>query len=95
MTLLVKPAVVVPVPPEVIGRALPKVREPNWAAAANKFVELAVEAKKLVVVALVPVAFVKVRSWRVDEPVRRRFESVVRPAVAVSVPVKLAAEEIV
>jgi hypothetical protein len=32
---------------------------------------------------------------RVDEPVTRRFERVVRPAVAVMVPVKLAAAEMV
>ena len=43
----------------------------------------------------------KVKFWRVVEPLRRRFERVVRPPVAVSVvpiarePVKLAAEEIV
>ena len=36
-----------------------------------------------------------VKFWRVEEPVRRRFERVVRPAVAVRVPVKLAAEEMV
>ena len=58
-------------------------------------VELAVDEKKLVVVALVPVAFTKVKFWRVEEPVSKRLESVVRPLVTVSVPVKLAAEEMV
>ena len=59
------------------------------------------ETAKLVVVALVPVAVRKVKFWRVVEPLRRRFESDVRPPVAVSVvpiardPVKFAAEEIV
>jgi len=61
----------------------------------KRFVVEALVAKKLVVVAEVPVAFRKVKFWRVDEPVRRRFERVVSPAVAVRVPVKLAAEEMV
>jgi hypothetical protein len=67
----------------------------------NEFVELAVVAKKFVVVAFVPVAFCEVKSRRVVEPERRRFESEVKPPVAVRVvpiarePVKLAAEEIV
>lgn len=62
---------------------------------AKRLVEDAVVAKKLVVVAEVPVAFEKVKFWRVVEPDRRRFESEVRPAVAVKVPVKLAADEMV
>ena len=41
------------------------------------------------------VALIAVKFWRVVEPVRRRLERVVSPAVAVSVPVKFAAEEIV
>jgi hypothetical protein len=42
-------------------------------------------AKKLVVVALVPVAAVKVKLCRVDEPVARMF-AVVRIPVRVAVP---------
>jgi hypothetical protein len=61
----------------------------------NKFVDEAVVVNRLVVVAELPVAFTKVKFWRVVEPVRRRFERVVRPPVAVRVPVKDAAEEIV
>lgn len=52
----------------------------------------AVVAKKLVEVALVVVLFTPVKFWRVVEPFNCKFDSVVRPAVAVSVPVKLAAE---
>jgi hypothetical protein len=55
----------------------------------NKLVELAVVAKKLVVVAEVPVALTKVKFWRVEEPVNRRFERVVRPPLNVLVPVKV------
>src|SRR3989344_2932382 len=44
------------------------------------------EMAKFVEVALVPVAFTNVKFWRVEEPVVRRFESVERPFVAVSVP---------
>src|SRR3989344_629687 len=44
------------------------------------------EMAKFVEVALVPVAFTKVRFWSVVEPVRRRFDTVERPPVAVSVP---------
>ena len=62
---------------------------------ANRFVELAVVAKKLVVVALVVVELTAVKSLRVVEPERSKLESEVRPAVAVRVPVKLAAEDIV
>ena len=39
----------------------------------------AVVLKRFVVVALVPVAFTKVKFWRVEEPLTRRFESVPRP----------------
>ena len=52
-------------------------------------------AKSVVVVAFVEVLFTAVKFWRVVLPVTRRFESVVRPAVAVRVPVKLAADEMV
>lgn len=55
----------------------------------------AVVAKRFVVVALVVVEFVAVKFCNVVEPFNRRFESVVRPAVAVRVPVKFAALEIV
>ena len=37
------------------------------------------EAKKLVVVAFVPVELMKVKFWRVDEPERRRLAKVARP----------------
>ena len=57
-------------------------------------VEALVE-KKFVVVASVPVPFVKVILWKVEEPVKRRFESVVKPAVTFRVPVKEAAAEMV
>ena len=36
-------------------------------------VELAVVEKKLVVVALLPVALMKVKFWRVDEPVAKKL----------------------
>ena len=48
----------------------------------KKLVVEAVVAKKLVVVADVPVALVKVRFWRVVEEVARRFLSEVRPALS-------------
>jgi len=57
-------------------------------------VVLAVVAKKLVEVLLVEVEFKKVILWKVDEALTRRFERLVRPAVAVSVPVKFAVAEI-
>ena len=55
----------------------------------------AVVAKRVVVVALVVVELTAVKFWRVEEPVSKRFERVVKPPVAVSVPVKLAADEMV
>ena len=58
-------------------------------------VEKSVVANKLVVVAFVDVEFKKVMFWNVDEALTRRFERLVRPAVAVRVPVKFAVEEIV
>ncbi len=48
-----------------------------------------------VVVAFVVVLFTPVKFCNVVEPVRRRFAKVANPPVAVSVPVKLAAEEMV
>lgn len=47
------------------------------------------------VVALVPVAFTKVKFCKVEEPVRRRLAKVVSPPVAVTVPVKFEADEMV
>ena len=49
--------------------------------ARKRFEVDAVEAKRLVVVALVPVAFTKVKFWSVEEPVTRRFPRVPRPVV--------------
>ncbi len=40
---------------------------------AKRLVELAIVAKKFVVVAFVPVALVKVKDWRVLDPVTRRL----------------------
>jgi len=62
---------------------------------AKRLVVEAVVAKKLVEVLLVEVEFKRVMFWKVDEALRRRFERLVRPAVAVRVPVKLAVLEIV
>ena len=50
---------------------------------------------KVVVVAFVEVAFWAVKFWSVVEPDKRRLEREVSPPVAVKVPVKLAAEDIV
>jgi hypothetical protein len=69
--------------------------------ALSAVVEARVETKRLVVVAFVPVAFVKVKSCKVDEPLSRRLEKFERPPVAVSVvptvrdPVRLAADDMV
>src|SRR6185436_7449157 len=54
----------------------------------KRFVELAVVAKKLVVVALVPVAFRNVKFWSVEEPVVRK-NWVVKLVVVALVPVAL------
>ena len=67
-------------------------------AVANKFVDEAVVEKRVVAKKLVEVEFVvvdwsAVKFWRVEEPLTWRLDRVVRPAVAVSVPVKLAEEE--
>ena len=61
----------------------------------EKLVALRLVAKKFVVVALVPVALTKVKFCKVVEPLSNKLESEVKPPVAVRVPVKLAAEEIV
>ena len=59
----------------------PSVAVPRLALALNKFVELAVVAKKFVVVAFVPVAFTKVKFWRVEEPVESRLPKVPKAVV--------------
>ncbi len=58
-------------------------------------VEEAVVAKKLVVVALLEVEFKAVKLSKVELPESKRLDKLVKPAVAVKVPVKLAAELIV
>ena len=55
----------------------------------------AVVAKKLVEIALLEVELSAVKFCKVDEPVSNRLERVVRPPVAVRVPVKLAVADIV
>src|ERR1700733_549588 len=47
--------VVVPVPPDATGSAVVSASVPKWAADANRFVELAVVAKRLVEVAFASV----------------------------------------
>lgn len=69
--------------PEVMA---PKVTLPALIAVAKRLVDDAVVAKKLVVVAEVPVAFTKVKFWRVDEALARRLVKLPRP-VAVILPV--------
>jgi len=51
---------------------LPEVMTPVLREVENKFVLEALVEKKFVVVALVPVAVVKVKDWRVEEPVTKR-----------------------
>ena len=51
--------------------------------------------ERLVEVALVEVLFSAVKLSKVEEPERRRLESEVKPAVAVKVPVKFAALDMV
>jgi len=57
------------------------VKFPIVARFEKKFVELAVVAKKLVVVAEVPVAFKKVKFWNVDDPVASKLEALNNPVV--------------
>ncbi len=66
-----------PALPETVPVTFP-VRLPV-AVVKKRFVVEAVVAKKLVVVADVPVAVVKVRAWRVEEPVDKRLPRVARP----------------
>lgn len=62
--------------PEVNG---PTVRDPTLPFVEKRLVEEAVVAKKLVVVAAEPVAFINVKFCRVVEPVCSAVEKVVRP----------------
>ena len=64
-------------------------------AVAKRLVEEAVVENRLVVVAEVEVELIAVKLRRVDEPVSSKLERVVSPPVAVNVPVKLAADDIV
>lgn len=59
----------------------PEVIVPVVSAVENRLVDDAVVLKKLVVVALVPVAVLKVKAWRVVEPVTRKLELMVDEAV--------------
>jgi hypothetical protein len=86
--------VVVPIPTFLFASTIKPV-PPTLRSEAERLVEEAVVAKKLVVVAEVPVALTKVKFWRVEDPERSRLERVVSPPVAVSVPVKFAVDEIV
>ncbi len=61
----------------------------------KRFVVDAVVEKKFVVVALVPVAFTKVKFWRVDEPVTRRFDAVKRPVDEMEPKVPVVAKRLV
>ena len=74
---------------------VPEVMLPVLSAVLKRLVLEAVVAKELVEVALVEVELSAVKFRSVEEPERSRLESDVSPAVAVSVPVKLAAEEMV
>mgnify|MGYP001570348555 CR=1 FL=1 len=75
--------------------ARPPIMLPVLREVEKRLVLEAVVEKKLVVVALVEVLLSAVKFWRVVEPESNRLESEVRPPVAVKVPVKLAAEEMV
>ena len=66
----------------------------------KRLVELAVVVKELVVVAAVPVAFLKVKCWRVVEPTTRRSPDefkveVAEPPIESEFPVKRLAKELV
>lgn len=54
-----------------------------------------VETARFVEVAFVVVEFCAVKFWKVEEPVTKRFDSEVSPESTLSVPVKLAKEEMV
>lgn len=68
-----------PVPPLATGSAVVSESEPSAAVAAKRFVEDAVVEKNAVVVAFVPVAFVKVNACSVEDPDTRRLVSDARP----------------
>ena len=53
--------------------ALPRILLPAFKIVAKRLVEEAVELKKLVVVAAEPVALMKVKFCKVDEPVARKL----------------------
>ena len=75
--------------------AFPNVPFPKLKEVEKRLVDEAVVEKKLVEVEFVVVEVRAVKFWRVVEPESSKLESEVRPAVAVKVPVKLAALEIV
>jgi hypothetical protein len=92
--------------PDSVRPAVLAVREPIVAAFDLKFVvEARPETYRLVDVAFVPVALAKVKFWSVVDEVTKswdvvarvafRLARVVTPDATLSVPVKLAAEEIV
>ena len=64
---------------------------------AKRLVDDAVVAKRVVVVALVVVAFTPVKFWRVEEAVARRLAVVVRPETVreVRVPMLVRLERVV
>src|SRR3989338_11110706 len=73
---------------------------PKKRLSANKLLDEATVEKKLVVVAEVPVALIKVRFWRVVEPTTRRSPEELMVVVAVppilkELPVKRLAKELV
>jgi len=87
-------------PPVVAKGTLPEVRDESVTDEAVRgpnvvFPAVRLVVKKSVVVAEVPVALRKVKFWRVEEPVVKRLERVVKPPVALRVPVKLAADDMV
>ena len=59
--------------------SLPEVELQVWRSAPKKLVVEAVEVNKLVVVALVPVALMKVKFCKVEEPVSKRLAKVPSP----------------
>ena len=74
-------------PANVVVPVLNTVSDPKVEVEAKRLVELAVVAKKLVVVAEVPVALTKVKFCKVVEPVAKMFAAVnselIKPLVAV------------
>ena len=70
-------------PPPAAGQVVLQI-----SADKHKVPNVPVVENRLVVVAWVPVAFMKVKFWRVDDPVTKRLERVVRPLVAERVPGK-------